>query len=35
MGLWAWVLLLALSAVLATGAQYLFFRQNSTQHDPQ
>ncbi len=28
MGLWAWVILLAVSAALATAAQYLFFRQN-------
>ncbi len=28
MGLWAWVILLAISAVLATAAQYLFFRQD-------
>ncbi len=26
MGLWAWIILLAISAVLATAAQYLFFR---------
>ncbi len=26
MNLWSWVILLALSAVLATAAQYLFFR---------
>ncbi len=26
MGLWAWFILLAVSAVLATAAQYLFFR---------
>jgi uncharacterized membrane protein YeaQ/YmgE (transglycosylase-associated protein family) len=26
MGLWAWVILLVMSAVLATAAQYLFFR---------
>jgi hypothetical protein len=27
MGLWAWIILLAVSAALATAAQYLFFRQ--------
>ena len=26
MGLWSWVILLVISAVLATAAQYLFFR---------
>jgi hypothetical protein len=26
MGLWAWIILLAVSAALATAAQYLFFR---------
>jgi cytochrome c biogenesis protein CcdA len=26
MGIWAWVILLAWSALLATGAQYTFFR---------
>lgn len=28
MGLWAWVILFAISAVLATAAQYLFFRRD-------
>ena len=28
MGVWAWIILLAWSAVLATAGQYLFFRQD-------
>ncbi len=33
MGPWAWVILLAVSAMLATAAQYLFFRQDGKATD--